>query len=67
MDALTGAPVTLDDKYVADHGRIYLTGVQALVRDLNRRLSDFLHGFAILTWMRPFPQPIPLGQKSRST
>ena len=37
--------VTLDDKYVSDHGRIYLTGIQALVRlalvqrrrDLRRR------------------------------
>ena len=24
--------VTLDDKYLSDHGRIYLTGIQALVR-----------------------------------
>ncbi|MCE2989013.1 MAG: indolepyruvate ferredoxin oxidoreductase family protein [Nitrosomonadaceae bacterium] len=26
------APVTLDDKYLLDHGRVYLTGTQALVR-----------------------------------
>jgi indolepyruvate ferredoxin oxidoreductase len=26
------AAVTLDDKYVLDQGRIYLTGTQALVR-----------------------------------
>ena len=26
------AVVTLDDKYVLDRGRIYLTGTQALVR-----------------------------------
>ena len=26
------AAVTLDDKYVLDRGRIYLTGTQALVR-----------------------------------
>jgi hypothetical protein len=36
-------------------------------RDLNRRISDFLHGFAILNWVRLFPQPISSGQKSRST
>src|SRR6202035_1601976 len=32
MDGTTGAPVSLDDKYLVDQGRIYLTGVQALVR-----------------------------------
>ena len=32
MDASTGSQISLDDKYVADQGRIYLTGVQALVR-----------------------------------
>ena len=26
------AAVTLDDKYVLDEGRVYLTGTQALVR-----------------------------------
>src|SRR5258706_881299 len=26
------SPVTLDDKYLLDHGRVYLTGTQALVR-----------------------------------
>src|SRR5258707_2499327 len=32
MDAANRLRVSLDDKYTADHGRIYLTGVQALVR-----------------------------------
>jgi indolepyruvate ferredoxin oxidoreductase len=32
MDGSTGSGISLDDKYVADAGRIYLTGVQALVR-----------------------------------
>ena len=32
MDTTSGAQISLDDKYTADHGRIYLTGVQALVR-----------------------------------
>jgi indolepyruvate ferredoxin oxidoreductase len=32
MDATTGAHASLDDKYIAERGRIYLTGVQALVR-----------------------------------
>ena len=31
MDASTSPEVSLDDKYTADQGRIYLTGVQALV------------------------------------
>jgi len=31
MNAIT-RPVTLDDKYVATHGRVYLSGIQALVR-----------------------------------
>ena len=34
-------PVTLDDKYTATSGRIYLTGIQALVRlPLMQRLRD---------------------------
>src|ERR1700730_17647713 len=32
MDAAHRLPISLDDKYTADQGRIYLTGVQALVR-----------------------------------
>ncbi|MEA2914101.1 MAG: indolepyruvate ferredoxin oxidoreductase, partial [Bradyrhizobium sp.] len=32
MDAASRSSISLDDKYTADHGRIYLTGVQALVR-----------------------------------
>ncbi|WJR80914.1 indolepyruvate ferredoxin oxidoreductase family protein [Bradyrhizobium sp. NP1] len=32
MDASDGSRISLDDKYAADAGRIYLTGVQALVR-----------------------------------
>ena len=32
MDAADRLQISLDDKYVADQGRIYLTGVQALVR-----------------------------------
>jgi indolepyruvate ferredoxin oxidoreductase len=32
MDAANRLPISLDDKYTADQGRIYLTGVQALVR-----------------------------------
>jgi indolepyruvate ferredoxin oxidoreductase len=31
-DAATGSGISLDDKYVADAGRIYLTGVQVSVR-----------------------------------
>jgi indolepyruvate ferredoxin oxidoreductase len=30
--AIAPSPVTLDDKYLLDHGRVYLTGTQALVR-----------------------------------
>ena len=41
MDASTGSPISLDDKYTADGGRIYLTGVQALVRlPLMQRRAD---------------------------
>ena len=37
--------VTLDDKYVSDHGRIYLTGIQALVRlALVQRRRDLAAG-----------------------
>jgi indolepyruvate ferredoxin oxidoreductase len=32
MDAANRFSISLDDKYTADHGRIFLTGVQALVR-----------------------------------
>ncbi|WP_426443545.1 hypothetical protein [Bradyrhizobium genosp. P] len=32
MEGSTGSGVSLDDKYTAEEGRIYLTGVQALVR-----------------------------------
>src|SRR3984893_6121742 len=32
MDAANRLRISLDDKYTADQGRIYLTGVQALVR-----------------------------------
>jgi indolepyruvate ferredoxin oxidoreductase len=32
MDGSTASGISLDDKYAADEGRIYLTGVQALVR-----------------------------------
>ncbi len=32
MDAATTPAISLDDKYLTDEGRIYLTGVQALVR-----------------------------------
>jgi indolepyruvate ferredoxin oxidoreductase len=32
MDAASRFSISLDDKYTADQGRIYLTGVQALVR-----------------------------------
>ncbi|MCA8933171.1 MAG: hypothetical protein KDA49_11925, partial [Rhodospirillaceae bacterium] len=39
------APVTLDDKYTAASGRIYLTGVQALVRlPLLQRQRDLAVG-----------------------
>ena len=31
-EALSPPTVTLDDKYLLDHGRVYLTGTQALVR-----------------------------------
>jgi hypothetical protein len=50
-------------------GRLRSTGHQArdgMARDLDR-VFDFLHGFAILTWMRSFPQPILSGQNPRST
>jgi indolepyruvate ferredoxin oxidoreductase len=37
--------VTLDDKYLSDHGRIYLTGIQALVRlALVQRRRDLAAG-----------------------
>jgi len=43
--ALANPNVTLDDKYALDTGRIYLTGVQALVRlTLLQRQSDVAHG-----------------------
>jgi indolepyruvate ferredoxin oxidoreductase len=39
------AAVTLDDKYVLDHGRVYLTGTQALVRlPLMQRQRDVASG-----------------------
>jgi indolepyruvate ferredoxin oxidoreductase len=39
--ALTLSPVSLDDKYLAQSGRIYLSGIQALVRlPLLQRLRD---------------------------
>jgi len=38
-------PVTLDDKYLVERGRIYLTGVQALVRlPLMQRQRDAAAG-----------------------
>ncbi len=45
MQAVTLREVTLDDKYVARHGRIYLSGIQALVRlPLIQRLRDVAAG-----------------------
>ncbi|MDX1575988.1 MAG: indolepyruvate ferredoxin oxidoreductase family protein, partial [Kiloniellales bacterium] len=39
------AEVTLDDKYVKDSGRIYLTGIQALVRlPMLRQMLDARNG-----------------------
>ena len=38
-------PVSLEDKYVSDHGRVYLTGIQALVRlALVQRRRDLAAG-----------------------
>ena len=46
MDGSTGSAISLDDKYVADAGRIYLTGVQALVRlPMVQRRIDRAAGF----------------------
>jgi indolepyruvate ferredoxin oxidoreductase len=46
MDGSTGSGISLDDKYVADVGRIYLTGVQALVRlPMVQRRIDRAAGF----------------------
>jgi indolepyruvate ferredoxin oxidoreductase len=42
---MTLAAVTLDDKYTAEHGRVFLTGVQALVRlPLMQRQRDLAAG-----------------------
>jgi hypothetical protein len=42
-----GAPASLDDRFLAEDGRIYLTGVQALVRMLlDRQRHDERHGHA---------------------
>jgi indolepyruvate ferredoxin oxidoreductase len=46
MDGSTSSGISLDDKYVADEGRIYLTGVQALVRlPMVQRRIDRAAGF----------------------
>ena len=47
---VTLADVTLDDKYVKEAGRIYLTGVQALVRlPMLQRQRDVAAGRYFLT------------------
>ena len=39
------APVTLDDKYALETGRVFLTGTQALVRlPMMQRRRDGAHG-----------------------
>jgi len=61
------AAVTLDDKYVLDRGRIYLTGTQALVRlPMMQRQRDIAAGLNTACfisgyrgrlwagWIRPF-------------
>jgi hypothetical protein len=50
--------------------RLRSTGHQAwdgVLLKVNWWMSDFLHGFAILTWMRFFPQAILSGKKPRNT
>ena len=45
MQAAVSKQVTLEDKYLAQNGRIYLSGVQALVRlPLIQRLRDVAAG-----------------------
>ena len=65
MDAPTGAQVSLDDKYLADQGRIYLTGVQALVRlPMMQRRADRAAGLKTAGFVSGY-RGSPLGTYDR--
>ena len=55
------APVTLDDKYALDHGRVFMSGVQALVRaTLDRHRADAARGLRTAGFVSGY-QGSPLG------
>ncbi|HTB02954.1 MAG TPA: indolepyruvate ferredoxin oxidoreductase family protein [Bradyrhizobium sp.] len=65
MDATTGAHASLDDKYIADQGRIYLTGVQALVRlPMMQRRADRAAGLKTAGFVSGY-RGSPLGTYDR--
>jgi indolepyruvate ferredoxin oxidoreductase len=54
-------PVSLEDKYLLDEGRVFLTGVQALVRlPLDQHRADTLRGLRTATMISGY-QGSPLG------
>ena len=60
------AAVTLDDKYVLDEGRIYLTGTQALVRlPMIQRQRDIAAGLNTGCFISGY-RGSPLGRGHRS-
>ncbi|HXN67496.1 MAG TPA: indolepyruvate ferredoxin oxidoreductase family protein [Bradyrhizobium sp.] len=65
MDASTSPEVSLDDKYTADQGRIYLTGVQALVRlPMMQRRADRTAGLNTAGFVSGY-RGSPLGSYDR--
>ena len=58
---LTSQPLSLTDKFTADEAKIYLTGVQALVRmPLVQRRADVARGLNVGTFISGYPGS-PLG------
>src|SRR4051794_7736202 len=61
MAQQTLPPLSLDDKFIVDVGKIYLTGVQALVRlPLVQRRADLAQGLNTATFISGYPGS-PLG------
>src|SRR5260221_14462096 len=59
---LPSSPVTLDDKYLLDHGRVYLTGTQALVRlPMIQRQRDLAAGLNTAGFLLGYRRPPPGG------
>src|SRR5258706_8909986 len=58
------SPVTLDDKYLLDHGRVYLTGTQALVRlPMIQRQRDLAAGLNTAGVFFGFSGPPPAASR----